>query len=369
MNNCKIETITPVHVGSGVLFQKNTEFLQKGDYIGIIDEKKVLGIIGEEEINRWVNIIENKQPLLPYLKQRRPDLKLKDVCVRVMAVYSENINNAQSLKEQIHTGLGYPYIPGSSIKGGIRTAIFTSLVEKMPTSISEKLKNDRGKIDGSKISKELFGKDPNHDSMRFLQVGDAVFDKGSTDIMNVASMNYTFNSTSFNTSVAQLTEAIREDASTDFKLKIDLTKLNKNVQFGKIKTNVNFLHNEKTLFQTINAHTKKLLVTEAESWQEHSQFEIVENYIEMIERLAGQCDECGDNEFILRLGHGSGWTFMTGNWAKNEKLVEEDVWSSIVDKARPGNQQKYADYFFPKTRRMDEEGFLLGFVKVTKINE
>jgi len=366
MNNCKIETLTPVHIGSGVLFQKNTEFLNKGENIGIIDERKVLEIIGKEEINRWVNIIENRQPLLPYLKQRKPDLKLGDVCSRVMAVYSGNTANAQSLKEQIHTGTGFPYIPGSSIKGAIRTAIFVSLIEKLHYLTDDKLQNDKGRVDDTKLTKELFGKDPNHDSLRFLQTGDAIFEKGSTDVMNVANMNYKFHSTELDKRVAQLTEAIREDASTDFKLKIDLTKLEKNIQFGNVRTEIDFLKNKTTLFKIINQHTKKLLLAELETWKDHLQFEVVENYLETIEGLVDHCESCHDNELILRLGHGSGWTFMTGNWAKNEELVGENTWNKIVDKARPGNQTKYSDYnMFPKTRRMDEEGFLLGFVKIT----
>jgi len=369
MNNCKIETLTPIHIGSGVLFQKNTEFLQKGESIGIIDERKVLEIIGINEINQWINIIETRQPLLPYLKKRKPDLKLSDVCSRIMSVYCNNAGYAQSLKEQIHTGLGFPYIPGSSIKGAIRTAIFTSLIENLKHIASEKLKNDFGKFNDSKLSKILFGKDPNHDSMRFLQVGDAIFEKGNTDVMNVASMNYKFGSAELDKKVAQLTEAIREDVVTDFKLKIDVTKLEKNIQFSKVNTNVDFLKNEVALFRSINKHTEKLLLSEAESWKEHSQFETVENYIETIENLAEHCEACEDNEFILRLGHGSGWTFMTGNWAKNKELVEDELWDRIVDKARPGNQTRYKDYdIFPKTRRMDEEGFLLGFVKISSNN-
>jgi CRISPR type III-A-associated RAMP protein Csm5 len=34
-----------------------------------------------------------------------------------------------TLKECIHSGLGVPYIPGSSIKGAIRTAIVATLAQ------------------------------------------------------------------------------------------------------------------------------------------------------------------------------------------------------------------------------------------------
>ena len=55
---------------------------------------------------------------------------------------------------------------------------------------------------------------------------------------------------------------------------------------------------------------------------------------------------------------------MTGGWAKNEKFIDEQLYDQIVFQTRPGNS-RYREYFFPKTRRMDEEGELLGFVKLS----
>jgi CRISPR type III-A-associated RAMP protein Csm5 len=369
MNNCKIETITPVHVGSGVLFQKNTEFLHKDEFVGIVDEKKILEIIGHAQIGQWVNIIENGQPLFPYLQKRRSDIELEDVCSRVMAVYCENINNAQSLKEQLHNGTGKPYLPGSSIKGAIRTAIFSSLIEHLPPFNEDNLKNRKSRFDDSFLSDKLFGKDPNHDTLRFLQVGDAMFDEGSTIAMNVMSMNHTHKSTQLNKRVSQLTEAIGTELSTQFRLTIDKTKLLKNIKYKTIETDIRFLENFEALFQLLNHHTIKLLESEIEFWKRYDGFEVVSEYLENITEIKEIASGCGESETVLRLGHGSGWTFMTGNWPKSEALISDEIWNQIVDKARPGNQRKYSDYFFPKTRRMDEEGFLLGFVKISGINK
>jgi hypothetical protein len=54
---------------------------------------------------------------------------------------------------------------------------------------------------------------------------------------------------------------------------------------------------------------------------------------------------------------------MTGGWAKNENYVSEQLYNRIVSQTRPGNK-RYQDYFFPKTRRMDEDGELMGFIKL-----
>jgi CRISPR-associated protein Csm5 len=59
IKNIKVETISPVHIGSGEELNKDIEFItDSNQMLGIIDERKVLGIIGEENINQWVNLIE-----------------------------------------------------------------------------------------------------------------------------------------------------------------------------------------------------------------------------------------------------------------------------------------------------------------------
>nr|NQU94493.1 type III-A CRISPR-associated RAMP protein Csm5 [Bacteroidota bacterium] len=371
MNNCKIETITPVHIGSGVEFQKNTEFLNQGEQVGIIDEKKVLDIIGTENIGQWVSIIEKGKPLLDYLELRKPGIQISEVCSRVMDVYCESIANVKSLKEQLHNGTAKPYIPGSSLKGAIRTAIFTSLVNRLSGIPDSDFFNRKKQLDDSWISKKLFGKDPNHDSLRFLHVGDVMFEKHSTLAMNVMSMNYMHRDISLNKSVGQLTEAIGSGMESDFKLAIDQIKLKENLMRKNIHTDIHFLDSYETLLTIINKHTIKLLQEEIELWDEYKNYQVVDEYLKNLSGILDAARDYKANEALLRLGHGSGWTFMTGNWAKkNMHLVPDEIWGKIVNKARPGNMRKYADYdMFPKSRRMDEDGDLLGFVKLKYLGD
>jgi CRISPR-associated protein Csm5 len=370
MNNCVIETITPVHIGSGILFQKDIEFLRIGEFLGIIDDKKVLKLIGEEQIGTWVSMIEKGEPLLPYLQKRSKDLDLEDVCSRTMAFFAENVSNCLTLKEQIHTGTGKPYIPGSSIKGAVRTAIFNSLIHKSGSVTEQQLKNRKNYLDDSFISKKLFGKDPNHDSLRFLQITDAIFEQGDTIATNMMSMNHTERSTRLDRKVSQLTEAVGEEVEAPFRISIDHKKLGENIKYKKIFTNVDFLNSLPALFKLINDHTLKLLQEERKVWNDLSNEHAVTEYLEKIEELIALASPCGENEAMLRLGHGSGWNFMTGAWPKDPKIVPDDhLYEQIINRSRPGNQKKYAEYMFPKTRRMDEDGFLLGFVKIKNKNQ
>ena len=71
-------------------------------------------------------------------------------------------------RQQLRNGTGKPYIPGSSIKGAIRTALLNIFLGKLQRNWREdELKNKRGNFSDKAVQSIIFGKDPNHDFMRF----------------------------------------------------------------------------------------------------------------------------------------------------------------------------------------------------------
>jgi CRISPR type III-A-associated RAMP protein Csm5 len=366
MISVKIKTLTPVHIGSGRVLTRDIEFLKMGGEIGIVDEKKVLGVIGEENIPLWVSMIENQKPLLEYLLDRRPNLKIKEVSSRFMPLFSNNFNWVKTLKEQLIDGMGHPLIPGSSLKGAIRTAIFNILMHKLGKNWrEEELTNKYGKLSDKNIQSQIFGKDPNHDFMRFLKVGDALFQQDSLIAMSVLSLNYLNERTKRDDKFLQFTEAIAADETTTFGLKLDTAHWQKNIDMNEFRQSIpEFMIDYNSLFAALNAFARELVQREIEFWEVDKNLPHVEDYLEELTNILGYINKCGNNETVIRLGHGSGWIFMTGGWVKNENYVSGQLYDRIVSQTRPGNN-RYQDYFFPKTRRMDEDGELLGFVKLT----
>ena len=51
MSKVRIETLTPVHIGSGNMLFKGMDYVVKGDKLYIIDHRKVLDIIGAERVD------------------------------------------------------------------------------------------------------------------------------------------------------------------------------------------------------------------------------------------------------------------------------------------------------------------------------
>jgi CRISPR type III-A-associated RAMP protein Csm5 len=360
-NRIIIETLTPVHIGSGRDLSKGTEFLHfyenEEDLFAVIDEQKVLNIIGEENIDKWVSIIQKNKDLKEYLLQRKPDLVSKDIAKRIMPVFAKNYTNSQTIKEQMHNGQGIPYIPGSSLKGAIRTSIFTEEILSKKELAARNLKGKKG-FSAENIEKRLFGNNPNEDIFRFLQVGDAYF-KYETIALKSEIFNKHFDKWKFKPGGSQLIEAIPNGAASGFQLKINNDLMKKN-HHKKIEA---FDSTEK-LLGTINMHSKRLLKDEIQHMNDVVSHENAHTlYREWLNDVLNTAESCSENEAVMRVGYGSGWKFITGGWARDPEIMSDPVYDKFLHSVR--NQKKYdASVPFPKSRNLGDEGDMFGFVKL-----
>ena len=133
MSRVKVTTIRSVHIGNGIFLQNNSDFVIDNDNIFIINPKKVLDIIGVERLDAWVSAIESRENIKDFLSRIGNRNNPESYSSRKIINYS-SIKKDKTLKECIHDGRGYPYIPGSSIKGAIRTALLASIVNKNPNN-------------------------------------------------------------------------------------------------------------------------------------------------------------------------------------------------------------------------------------------
>jgi len=379
MSNVKIETLTPVHIGSGNMLYENLDFVQvnikKVPHIAVISEEKVWKVLGEQHLDNWMEAISKRENLSVFLDKFAPNAKSSDYAKRRIPFSCKPSNYPDVLKECIHNGLGLPYIPGSSIKGAIRTAILASFVndvEDVDDKIIVKMKDRDGNfvpkrdkygnilLHADKIEQELFGSDPNHDVFRFIQVGDAYFEKETEIIVRLVNLNFRHGKDSLqDTSKSQIVEAIRTEAESKFQLKVakayyDFVK-KEYQQVGSLPVST-----IGDLFRLINEHTRKLVEEDVDYWSNIDKTG-GDAYIDEMKKILQKINNCeAGKSCVLRIGHASGWRFITGAWTEalnNFKNV-------VVPSSRPNNRN-YEEYDFPKTRRLDEDGCILGFVKLT----
>lgn len=366
MSTIKINTLTPVHIGSGNLLQYNTEFvpfkLKGNQMIGIIDERKILDLIGVEHLNDWVLSIERRESTKDLVKRYAPQSMIGQYLKRYEQSFAD-VKPTDTLKECMHDGMGIPYIPGSSLKGAIRTAVTATLVSQYPPTTSEQ--SNVRKL-ATMVEGRLFGRNPQEDVFRFVQVGDAYFaPQCEIALRLIMSMNITQSSTLYpkvEHQKPQLVEAICVDEQSTFSMKIDTASYtrckSKMEGMGTLPMEIQTLQG---LFYLVNQHTIRLVNEEISYWEEvNKQLTGAEAYINQMREILEVANQCSSDSCVLRLGHASGWRFITGAWGEQLPCFE----TQIVNQARPKNEN-YSGYDFPKSRRTDSDGDLLGFIKLT----
>lgn len=364
-----IELLSPVHIGSGEFLQYGNDFI-KGEEDGypvltVIDLRKVLGLIGERHISDWMSAIDRNESIDRLISRYASKSSPEDYAKRTIDyASSDSLSKDSTLKENIHNGLGVPYIPGSSIKGAIRSAIFKSMIEEKGITSLE-LGNCISPIRDPKfaaapVEHRLFGNNPQNDILRFLHIGDAYFGENYEIAFKMININIRKSKGYKDESKSQLIEALCTGDASSFMISIDNDGMRR---LGKACPEC--LSSIESLFHTINTHTRNLLESELEIWEQEKDRDnedIVDAYLEKIDSILNETRNCTAGSCILRIGHGSGWRFITGAWSE----ALDCFTGRIVPASRPDNN-RYENYIFPKTRRVDSstDCDILGFTKLT----
>jgi CRISPR-associated protein Csm5 len=352
-----IKTITPIHVGSGNELQGNFEYLyfREEKKVAVIDAEKVLGILGEDNISQWVACIDNKQSLLPLIQQRKPNVKAEDVALRIIPMQK---GTEKPIRTHLQTGSGHALLPGTSLKGAMRTAVWAAWIIDNPETVQDtrNLKDFRQNWSDASVSRAVFGSDPNHDIFRLLQVGDAEFKQTETYETNV--INYYKDHWDLKNEITQFVEAIPAGINTTTRLLYNDLLLKRvardyfNRQAAKLEIN--------TLFPLINKHTLRLIDDEISFWGEsQGNPEALSDYVEEMERIQSIATDCAQNECVIRLGWGSGFRSMTGDWHGS---MDQEEYYRLVKSLRPKHPD---DLTYPKTMRFIRGGKPLGFIKLS----
>jgi CRISPR type III-A-associated RAMP protein Csm5 len=373
MNQAKITALTPIHIGSGIQAMRDADYLyfEKLGKAIMLDADKVLGIIGEENVGQWTGVIEknaqqigtpnNKETLYDLLAMRKKDLSPEDVALRVLNVRHAGLDKKSELKEQLHNGMNVPLLPGSSIKGAVRTALFAHFVNKNngnDVRDSQNLTNYKRQFSDAQLIKKYFGDDPNHDMLRLLKIMDTHFSQ--TECYRAETINLKNKAWEVDARFTQFLEAIPAKSTAFVNFQFDETT-ERNAQKQRFfRQNTSLLRPEK-LFEIINDHTRDLAEREIKYWVEQDEPDVLGFYLEKLREFVEEIKILQPGECIFRLGWGTGFRNMTGDWHIN---MTDDDYYDLVKSLRPRHPE---DMAYPKTMRILKDGTPLGFVKLTAI--
>jgi len=361
----QMEVLTPLHVGAGA----EKDWVQGSDFV--VDDGKVK-ILNLKKIAEFVKIDDMTKAMLEKNSSSLVTKLAGNLNKCVDAVFDSNYFGTNDIKTCIKNGLSnQPIIPGSSLKGAIRSILLNKLHSKQEIINS---KNNFGKWS----EQPLFGSASVGDEfMRFIKVSDAEFEKTNlvnTKIFNLRSTseggwkhggNTTsiFNTSGFNT----FYEAIKPNEKSIMSLSIaDVAFKNyadKISQFSPKKTKL-INNNISFLFSIINAHTKKYLEKEKAFFTKYAT-DKTDKIIENIDYLVKQLPENGEY-CILKMAAGSGFHNITGDWQFDDFSID------FIDGQRR-NRGKIQGKEAAKSRKIaiqnGDQFSLMGFVKLRPISE
>ncbi len=244
------------------------------------------------------------------------------------------------LKEQWKDPYDRPYLPGTSLKGALRTALAWHAWKAMGLRPEKKMLKLNPRFAAQDYERKIFGPDPNHDLLRALHVGDSEpVGTGCLIIINARVIHRNGQMAS----PIEL-EAIAPETVFRLQIKLDLALFSEWAQRHSLR-----MHEEellRALPAIVNRHTAQRL-EEERRW-----FATVPG-AERIRDFYGQMD-VPDQGFLLQVGWGTGWDDKTfgSRLQKDPQFLEsilrppkEGGFGIARGRRRPGDP-------FPKSRRV-----------------
>lgn len=317
-----LQVVTPVHIGAGTdkKWIKGFDYFRDNDGNIKVYDINQLKAVDKETIDFITSKIlptdKNSNPIREILSNRK---------INISPLLSfKHTREPQEIFSHIRNGLYIPYIPGSSIKGAIRSAILGYLYQN----------NDEIKrLNLTKLDDEVFG-DIENSIMRFLQVTDAYFKNEAIKLYDTKiyslSSNYTgawkhrrkgsqnrFDDKGF----VSTYECIDIHQKSTFRINIteQIIKLLKNKKHRnteKVIVPSNYTDPLKEIFRMINKQTKSYLEKEIDYFNNHKgdKHGIILNQYRSLKDIVDSFIYNNNHKALLHLGSGSGFHGITGDW-------------------------------------------------------
>jgi len=333
-----VSLLTPMHIGTG------RDLLHRYDY-AIYNSKTWR--INEDALLDAQNLDDPR--MARQLAQTPPADLLKPDDFRedsrffryVMQGTPRSSAEGAQLKEQIKDPYDRPYLPGSSLKGALRTAIAWYAWGAANLRPEEHRLGLRRQWAGQQYERILLGENPNHDLLRALHVSDSQpLGARALMVLNARVLN---RGGRMEGAPIEM-EAIRPDTAFQLTMKLDLALFSDWARRGGLKLRGQdwLLH----LGDVVQAHSNDRIQRELAWFKELRSVERVAGFYQ---RLADARGKLGGRRFLIELGWGTGWESKTfGTRLEGDARFMERI---IQDYLLAQGRRERGDPF-PKSRRV-----------------
>lgn len=372
----KVTLLADLHIGTGTTLIEGLDWIRRDSWIYVADHTA----ISEEIVARAVADGKNEVQVINVITGMGISdlvdagwLATNDFQNQHLFPYRLRGEPATTqLREQIKTVHRELYLPGSSLKGALRTVIATVAAKELQPEITIERLDRRRTWAARPIEQTLFGKDPNHDFMRLLQVSDSApvgieqLRLRRAHIYPTASQTQRGRSRGLDIDL----EAIAKGTEFTVSLHIPLELLEPSSGAFEERRSAELKDWERRrkwlerLAQHGRAYARQLLIDEVTYFQTRIDVPAVHRFYD---HLATRFSELKKNQFLLPLGWGGGWHTKTLNQylkqdTQNFERIAKQYRLDPTGDRKPGER-------FPKSRHLlrqpnGEPGEPLGWVLV-----
>ncbi|MBI5018183.1 MAG: hypothetical protein HZB55_22185 [Deltaproteobacteria bacterium] len=363
-----VEVLTPLHVGSGFTLLRDNDFVLREGVPFVVDLNRTLSELasGDTDLTAVVG----------------PGARLTDL-VRVCGedygyplplfggIDADKVRGTTEVRGHLKDAFFRPCLPGSSLKGAIRTAILATAVKQAGANVQTLLpgpEHTKAQFAAQGLTEGVFspgaprGKTPNRDVLRALHIGDALFDVGELQLVDVRWMNLRANGwgwremggakrtlDSWREANGLVSEALPPGVQASFALQVDrfltsdpLARRTLGWETAAVGI-LSALTSFTSLRDLLNAYARRRLGAELSFFEVHG----VGGAAAECKRLLAEMASTPEAAFV-RVGWGNGWAGMTGDWM--------DAATVQRMRAQYRNLGKTGVPTFPKTRRLVVRG-------------
>lgn len=383
----QLQVLTPVHIGSGETLNPIDGCYANGRWYHI-DLDRVLAH-PSTDLNALTSEMSQRHfRWQRYLSQRSVELL---ECSDYSLLCPQSPENVE-IREAIKAIDNRPYIPGSTLKGALRTALLGEILS-VNDDIYEKSRdhietlidrgprgNPRRETPARHIEQLAFGRDPNHDLLRALQVSDTqpvardALEIGLVWTLTLNGNNQLVQKIDRGQEYKHFVQQFQAQQRLTFTIKIDdfLFRDREKARLGYSDSQAELLRD---LAGVCRSDADALLEQEVAFYDKYDFSEIANTY----DKLIRINNELAEGAFLLQIGWGTGYHANTVTAiiadAGEESPEDEDLWMDLRERFRLGESRSGRDAYdaraFPKTRRILYRGrnpvCPLGWVKISPI--
>ncbi len=334
----KATLLTPLHIGSGQDLLNEYDYAIHGGRTWRLNEDTLLAAQDVED------------PALAAQLARTPPAQLLDpedydegsrLFRYVIRGTPRSKGRGAQVNEQLKDAYDRPYLPGTSLKGALRTALAWVAWEQRGLKPNRtKLKRYRS-FAAQNYEHDLFGRNPNHDLLRALHVSDsAPVDQGNLILVNARVLHRSGKPAS-----PIEMEALKPDTVFALTLKVDSALFSHWAGRDRLRGG-ELLHH---LAEVVQQHTAQRIETELGWFKGVKGAKAIFDFYRQLPRSGLPSNTC-----LLQVGWGTGWDDKT---LGSHLRADEDFMEGILRPSRQGGygiargKRRRGDPF-PKSRRV-----------------